>query len=61
MNLTERPILVGHKIQHTIADNYINRIVFDRQGFDFALVELNVAQARFRRVGTGLTLRIASA
>ena len=54
MDLAEGTVLVRNEVQHAIADHGIDGIVHDRQGLDFALAELDVAQAGFLRVGTGL-------
>lgn len=53
-NLAEGPILVGHQVQHAIADDHVDRAVIDRQGLDFALAELDVSQATLFRIATGL-------
>ena len=54
MNLAERPILVGHQIQHAVADRHIDGIVIDRQGLDVALAEFDIAEAGLLGIGTGL-------
>ena len=50
MDLPEGPVLVGHEIQHTIADNNINRAILDGQAFDLTHAKFDIVQAGFPRV-----------